>query len=282
VTATGTRFFEADGLNSVTSLSNAGGGLTDTYTYTAFGATTATGTNSNRFGYTGREWDQDIGLYYYRARYYSPELGRFITEDPMGAGGGINLFAYTNNNPLRWTDPFGLIPKVPRCPSGRIDLTRPQLDALIGPLSAPDSANVNRGCIGMTAAYQGMGADLPENAAGTSCFATEAQARAHPCPPSKKKFIFSKQGPYAHGRPQQGPHGEVPNDTISSDAGFNYIVAFPGGCYGWMNFATQYATTSDPQMGSIGPVYPNGPDNRRHYPHHIWCTTCCSSCMKSQ
>lgn len=90
VVAAGTLFFEADGLNSVTSLSGTSG-LTDTYTYTTFGATTATGTNGNRFRYTGREWDQETGLYYYRARYYAPELGRFITEDPMGAGGGINL-----------------------------------------------------------------------------------------------------------------------------------------------------------------------------------------------
>jgi len=141
---------------------------------------------------------------------------------------------------------------------------------------------VDRGCIGMTSAYQGMNMGLPENAPGTQCFATEAQARAHHCPPQQHKFIFSKQGPYAHGAPHPGPHGEVPNDTISSAGLFNYIVAFPGGCYGWMNFATVWATPGDPQLGSIGPVPPNGPRNLLHYPHHIWCTTCCSNCMKSQ
>ncbi len=277
VTATGMLFFETDGLNSVTSLSGAAGGLTDTYTYTVFGTTAATGTNSNRFRYTGREWDQETGLYYYRARYYDPEPGRFITEDPSGVDGGINLFAYTNNNPLRWTDPFGLMPRVPRCPSGRINPARPELNRLIGPLSAADSANLNRGCIGMTSAYQGMGADLPEAARGTKCFATEAEARARPCKATEKKFIFAKQGQYEHGAPIPGPNGQVPRDTISSAGGnFNYIVAFPGGCYGWMNNGIYPG--ADPQQASIAPFYPSDP----HYPHTIWCSTCCSKCMKSQ
>jgi RHS repeat-associated protein len=276
VTANGTLFFETDGLNSVTSLSGASG-LTDTYTYTPFGATTATGTNSNRFRYTGREWDQETGLYYYRARYYAPDLGRFITEDPMGVGGGINLFAYTDNNPLSWTDPFGLIPSVPRCPSERINPSRPELNGLIGPLSAADSANLDRGCIGMTAAYQGMHADLPETASGTKCFATETQARTRPCKPSEKKFIFAKQGRYEHGRPRGGRNGEVPIDTISNEGGlFNYIVAFPGGCYGWMNHAVGVGRT--PQRGSIGPTIPHD----EHYPHTIWCSTCCAACMNSK
>lgn len=277
VTATGMLFFETDGLNSVTSLSGAAGGLTDTYTYTVFGTTAATGTNSNRFRYTGREWDQETGLYYYRARYYDPEPGRFITEDPSGVDGGINLFAYTNNNPLRWTDPFGLMPRIPRCPSGRINPARPELNRLIGPLSAADSANLNRGCIGMTSAYQGMGVDLPEAARGTQCFATEAQARARSCKATEKKFIFAKQGQYEHGAPIPGPNGQVPRDTISSAGGnFNYIVAFPGGCYGWMNNGIYPG--ADPQQASIAPFYPSDP----HYPHTIWCSTCCSKCMKSQ
>lgn len=118
VIATGTFFFEADGLNSVTSLSGAAG-LTDTYTYASFGTTTAAGTNSNRFRYTGREWDQETGLYYYRARYYAPDLGRFTIEDPWGVGGQVSPFAYTDNSPLRWVDPFGLTPRIPRCPSER-------------------------------------------------------------------------------------------------------------------------------------------------------------------
>ncbi len=50
------------------------------------------------------------GLYYFRARYYSSTLSRFISEDPIGLRGGMNTYAYVRNNPLRWTDPLGLSP----------------------------------------------------------------------------------------------------------------------------------------------------------------------------
>jgi len=58
---------------------------------------------------TGREWDRETGLYYYRARYYDPMDGRFIAKDPIGfKGGDINLYEYTKNNPINLTDSFGL------------------------------------------------------------------------------------------------------------------------------------------------------------------------------
>lgn len=60
------------------------------------------------YTYTGREWDKETGLYYYRARYYDPMEGRFIQKDPIGfRGGDVNLFAYTSNNPINYTDPLG-------------------------------------------------------------------------------------------------------------------------------------------------------------------------------
>ncbi len=271
-------YYEADGLGSVTSLTDSSGSAVAAYTRDNFGkALTTADTIGNRFRYTAREWDDETGLYYYRARYYDPVLGRFITEDPTGVGGSISPFAYTDNNPLRWTDPFGLIPRAPRCPSSRQDISRSELERLIGPVSPTDSANLNRGCIGMTSVYQGMNVTFPENARGTKCFATEAQARAHPCKPSEKKFIFAKQGQYQHGAPIPGPNGEVPRDTISSAGGnYNYIVAFPGGCYGWMNNGVYPG--ADPQMASISPTYPHD----AHYPHTIWCSTCCSKCLKSR
>ena len=106
VTGTGTVFFEADGLGSITSLSSATG-VTDTYTYKPFGITTATGSNPNRFRFTGREWDQETGLYYYRARYYDPNIGRFLSEDPIGLQGGMNVYGYVAGRPLNWVDPSG-------------------------------------------------------------------------------------------------------------------------------------------------------------------------------
>lgn len=83
--------------------------VTAQYTYEPFGGTTATGdASANPSKYTGRE-DDGTGLYYYRARYYSPTLQRFISEDPIGfAGGDVNVFAYVGNSPVMQADPFGL------------------------------------------------------------------------------------------------------------------------------------------------------------------------------
>ena len=54
-----------------------------------------------------KAYDQAINLYYYRARYYDPEIGRFISEDPIGFQGGINFYAYCNDNPINCNDPEG-------------------------------------------------------------------------------------------------------------------------------------------------------------------------------
>jgi RHS repeat-associated protein len=102
-------YYEQDGLGSVTSLSNAAGALANTYTYDAFGTLTAsTGTLTNPFQFTGREFDAETGLRYYRFRYFDPTIGRFISEDPIGFDGGINFYQYVQNNPSLLIDPFGL------------------------------------------------------------------------------------------------------------------------------------------------------------------------------
>jgi len=81
--------------------------LTSQTAYDSFG--NATGSLATRYGFTGREYDDFTGLMYYRARFYDPKLGRFISEDPIGFyGGQINLFGYVGNNPIGWKDPLGL------------------------------------------------------------------------------------------------------------------------------------------------------------------------------
>ncbi len=112
-----TSYYHADGLGSVTSLSNAAGSIANTYTYDSFGELTAsTGSLVNPFQYTARESDTETGLYYYRARYYDPQAGRFLAEDPLGSKEeGPNLYACVSNNPVTNADPSGRFKIDPSC-----------------------------------------------------------------------------------------------------------------------------------------------------------------------
>lgn len=103
-----TSYYEVDDLGSATSLSGSSGTILSTYAYDAFGNLSAsTGSLTNPFRYTGRESDSETGLYSYRARYYDPNLGRFLTEDPIHFGGGINFYSYVFQNPTTYKDPTG-------------------------------------------------------------------------------------------------------------------------------------------------------------------------------
>jgi len=106
-----TYYYGADGLDSVTSLTDPTGALAATYTYDSFGDTTnSTGSATNWFRYTGREFDSTGGLYYYRARYYNPEMGRFLSEDRLRFNAGLNFYPYVRSNPTNLIDPTGMAP----------------------------------------------------------------------------------------------------------------------------------------------------------------------------
>lgn len=103
-----TEYYHADALGSVLALTGHTAIAQTHYAYDVFGKTVATGvTSANPFLYAGRE-NEISGLYYYRARYYNPTLQRFVSEDPIGFAGGVNLYAYVDNNPNSARDPFGL------------------------------------------------------------------------------------------------------------------------------------------------------------------------------
>ena len=112
-----TYYYHKDALGNVTEVSNSSGTKIESYTYDIYGEVTIYDSSdeqitesaiSNPYLFTGRRYDKATGLYYYRARYYSAELGRFLSRDPIGYKGGINLYAYVGNNPVNLIDPLGL------------------------------------------------------------------------------------------------------------------------------------------------------------------------------
>jgi RHS repeat-associated protein len=100
-----TLHYAQDHLGSMRALTDASGNVVEQQTYDSFGD--GPGSLLTRYGFTGRERDADTGLYYYRARWYDPQAGRFISEDPIGFEGGVNWYEYVGNNPLSRVDPFG-------------------------------------------------------------------------------------------------------------------------------------------------------------------------------
>jgi RHS repeat-associated protein len=111
-------FYEQDGLSSVTSISGSASTLSNSYTYDSFGNNTgSTGSFSNPLQYTGRDYDSETGLRYYRDRYYDPQSGRFLSEDPIGFGAGDDFYSYVLNNPVNLRDPSGRNPNAATWPT---------------------------------------------------------------------------------------------------------------------------------------------------------------------
>ena len=102
--------YHADGLGSITELTDSTGAVAQSYVYDSFEQIVQQiGMLTNPYTYTGRELDPESGLYYYRARYYDARIGRFLQEDPVGFAGGKNFYIYLNDNPINFADPSGLI-----------------------------------------------------------------------------------------------------------------------------------------------------------------------------
>ena len=114
-------YYHRNHQDSIIALSDSTGSIVQRYAYDSFGNIdyidkdgnkTLSPTIANAFTYTAREHDADAGMYYYRARWYNPSTGRFLSPDPIGFGGGdFNLYRYVNNNPVNYVDPDGETPK---------------------------------------------------------------------------------------------------------------------------------------------------------------------------
>jgi RHS repeat-associated protein len=115
----GTNTFLADALGSTIALADVSGIAQTSYTFEPFGVTTASGApNANDMQFTGREND-GIGMYYYRSRFYTPQVSRFISEDAFEYTDTINLYTPVRNNPVNFIDPFGY-QALPACTNYRV------------------------------------------------------------------------------------------------------------------------------------------------------------------
>jgi len=109
ITSAGTKsYFHADRQGSVIAKTDNSGAVTSRNEFGPFGES---GVISGSFGYTGQRYDSESGLYFFKTRYYSPAIGRFLQPDTIGYGAGLNMYAYVNNQPLDYTDTLGTDPQ---------------------------------------------------------------------------------------------------------------------------------------------------------------------------
>ncbi|WP_319561736.1 RHS repeat-associated core domain-containing protein [Marispirochaeta sp.] len=108
-TETARYYYHTDHLGTIEAVTDASGTEVWSANYSAFGEVLATsGSLDQEPVYTGKSYDEEVGLYYFNARWYDPELGRFTSEDPIQDG--VNWYIYVSNNPLKFVDPTGLDP----------------------------------------------------------------------------------------------------------------------------------------------------------------------------
>ena len=192
------------------------------YVYDAFGAREQTvSAVLQDYGFTGREFDPETGLYYYRARHYDAGQGRFIQSDPLGfAAGDLNLYAYTWNDPANWSDPSGLSAGAEAAGLGGEALTLGNPAVAIVGQGASCVANRIRTALSEIGNRLTEGSDVSqakiENLVGcaTSVLAPALLLRKFPLTPPGRSCGGTRRASFVVGTEVQTPEGLVAIETL--------------------------------------------------------------------
>ena len=268
------RYYHRGQQYSVTALTDSSGNVTERYAYTAYGTPTITdaagavltaSASNNRCLYTGREWDEKLSLYHYRARMYDAYSGRFLERDPIDWLQDHGTYTYCRNDPTRWTDHSGFAPTDANLalnsdsfwddlweqfggqanPDNCIKISRAEFESVFGgqiPVNLPDQ--LDAGCTGLCSYCQTCGGPrppyAPADAPNTYCYGIERkgepiegrieQIKKATCPNGLEAFWFivegSKELPVPDSQGQPYPKGTVPyNPGV-----FNYITMVGNYC----------------------------------------------------
>jgi RHS repeat-associated protein len=182
----------------------------------------------NPYGFTGREFDPESGLIYLRARYYDPRTGRFHQEDPIQS---LNPYRYASNNPLRFTDPFGLLSIGTGI--GPTILTDPIAEAGPTALITPRSQDVRTALIDTVPERQtGSFGDPPSEVGGTVLCdkpqSDDHELSRHALDRKRQHGLSNERIRRALDSPEKYPSRTHPNRTVHHDPVTNTTVVTEG------------------------------------------------------
>ena len=219
-----TYYYALDPANgSVLGLFNSSGVVKNEYGYEPFGGEqSASEVIGNRIRFAAREYDSESELYFMRARYYDPQMRRFLTEDPLGLASGINPYAYVGNNPINGRDPSGLTDECFYDAAGTL------LYCVLDKVSTGDAED-DGGSLGPGIGHR-FDPDDPRRHGGTPCNAfqpipslcTDNRASVRPQPP-----VFEAERDYCT-LAKWNLAGAASEDVVSLLGGYLFVKAWRG------------------------------------------------------